>query len=306
MIKYKLFVVLFVLAVNTGYSQTWKYMRQEVQAGIGGTSFFGELGGAKGVAKHDFRDIRFSSTRPAINIGYKYMLMPLLSVKASFTSAYLSGNDASTKNANRQNRNLSFRAGIWEMAGAIEIYPFSENTSRRYKIRGVGGRASFTISPYISLGVGVVAFQPKAKLDGQWYKLQPLATEGQGLGGRPDKYKRYTYTTPIGIGVKYLVDRNISIGFELSLRYTGSDYLDDVSTSYYLPSELESVYGIESAQLADRAIDPSIGETGVLENPDGSNNYLQRGDPRYNDAYSLAIFSIHYRLRKGTKFIPKF
>lgn len=304
-------VLLFVLFLSIGaqsYGQTWKYMRQEFQFGIGGSSFFGELGGAKGVAQHDLRDIRFSATRPVITFGYKYMLLPNLSVKGLFSTAYLSGNDASTNNQIRKNRNLSFRSGIWEADLMFEVYPFSEQVTRRYKIRGVGGNGTFSISPYFSFGIGIAAFQPKAELEGTWYKLQPLGTEGQGLAGRPDKYKRYTYTIPLAVGAKYLIDRNWSVGFELSVRYTGSDYIDDVSTSYYSADEIEAAYGPEAAKLSDRGLnpDPTSQETGVINLPGGGKNYLQRGDPNWNDAYAYAIFSIHYRIRKGTKYIPKF
>ena len=300
---------LLIIFITVGFNldaQTWKYRRQEFQAGIGASSFFGELGGGRGEAQHDIRDIRFSATRPTISLGYKYMLAPVVSLKAGFITGYLSGNDASTENPVRQNRNLSFRSGIWEGNLMLEIYPFSELIERRYKIRGVGGSGSFSISPYIGFGIGAAFFQPKAELDGQFYKLQPLGTEGQGLAGRPDKYKRYTYTLPLAVGAKYLIDQNWSVGFEVSVRYTGSDYIDDVSTSYYLESEIEAAYGPIAAALADRGLDPSKGETGVIEYADGGNNYLQRGDPRWNDAYSYAIFSLHYRIRKGTKFIPKF
>ena len=308
MFKSILVIVLFLAIGTQAYSQTWKYMRQEFSFGIGASSFFGELGGGKGEAQHDIRDIRFSATRPAITLSYKYMIIPALSVKGVFNSAYLSGDDASTSNLIRQNRNLSFRSGLWGADLMFEVYPFSEQITRRYKIRGVGGNGTFSISPYISFGFGAALFQPKAKLDGTWYKLQPLGTEGQGLAGRPDKYKRYTYTIPLAIGAKYLIDRNWSVGFEISVRYTGSDYIDDVSTSYYSPDEIEAAYGKEAAQLSDRGLmlNPLSKETGVINLPGGGKNYLQRGDPLWNDAYSYAIFSIHYRIRKGTKFIPKF
>jgi len=157
---------------------------------------------------------------------------------------------------------------------------------------------------YIFVGVGVTAFNPKAELNGEWIALQPLGTEGQGLAGRPDLYNRFTIAFPFGAGVKYRIDRQLAISFELSLRYTMSDYIDDVSTSYYIPSEIEAAYGTNAAVLSDRALNPTL--TGVIEYGDGRNNYLQRGEPRYNDAYMFGIFSIHYRFLKGQTFIPKF
>lgn len=308
MLKTKVLFILFIVFGLQTNAQTWKYMRQEFQFGIGASNYFGELGGAKGEAVHDIRDYRFSTTRPVVSLGYKYMIIPSVSIKGTFNMALLSGDDAATKNLVRQNRNLSFKSGVIGADIMLEVYPFSEQITRRYKIRGVGGKGSFSVSPYFSFGIGAVGFQPKAKLDGEWYKLQPLGTEGQGLAGRPDKYKRYTYTIPLAIGAKYLIDRNWSVGFELSVRYTGSDYIDDVSTSYYSNDEIVNAYGAEAGALADRGLglDPASTETGVINLANGGKNYLQRGDPRWNDAYSYAIFSIHYRIRKGTKYIPKF
>ena len=301
-----LLFIFFVLINFVSTAQAWKYSRNEVQFGIGASNFLGDLGGANAIGTHGVKDFRFSMTRPTLMFGYKYMVTPAVSLKGSIVTSLLSGDDATTMEVARQNRNLSFRSGLLEFGVTAELYPFTEKTNHNYKIRGVWGSRSITLSPYFVTGIGFSLFQPKANLNGDWIKLQPLGTEGQGLGGRPDKYRRYTMSFPIGVGVKYLIDRNWSIGFEMSLRYTLSDYIDDVSTSYYIPSEIEAAYGATAATLADRALDPSLGTTGVNQFADGSNNYLQRGNPNYNDAYTFAIFSVHYRLRKGTKFIPKF
>ena len=148
-----------------------------------------------------------------------------------------------------------------------------------------------------------------AELNGDWVTLQPLGTEGQGLAGRPEKYKRYTMNFPIGMGLKYLIDKQWSLSFEMSLRYTLSDYIDDVSTSYYLPNEIQAANGGDSGVLSDRSLDPSLGLSGVTPNYSinyGVNNYLQRGNPKFNDAYMFAIFSVHYRFKQGSSFIPKF
>ena len=303
----KLFVfALITLLSQLSFGQTWKYSRNELQLGLGASNFLGDLGGAKGIGTHGVKDLKVRSTRPTIMLGYKYMVTPAFSLKGSIITSYLSGDDALTKELVRHTRNLSFRSGILEFGISAELYPFTERTSQRYRVRGVRGSKTFTISPYFVTGFGLTLFQPKAKLNGEWIKLQPLGTEGQGLAGRPDKYKRYTMSFPLGIGAKYLIDRNWSIGFEMSLRYTLTDYIDDVSTSYYIPNAIAAANGAEAATLSDRSLDPSLGLTGVVQYADGSYNYLQRGDPNFTDAYTFAIFSVHYRLRKGTKFIPKF
>jgi hypothetical protein len=306
--KIKLLLLLINLFIfgSISNAQAWRRSRNEVQLGIGASNFLGDLGGAKGIGTHGIKDLRFQSTRPTLMVGYKYMITPAVSVKGSFITAYLSGDDALTQNFVRQNRNLSFRSGLWELAASVELYPFTEKVRHDYRINGTWGHAGITLSPYFVTGIGFAFFQPKTKYNGEWVKLQPLGTEGQGLAGRPDKYHRYTLSFPIGVGLKYLVNKQWSIGFEMSLRYTLTDYIDDVSTSYYLPSEIEAAYGPTAAALSDRALDPSLGYTGVITYADGSRNYLQRGDPNYNDAYTFAIFSAHYRFMKGSKFIPRF
>lgn len=301
-----LLFIFFVLITQVSTAQAWKYSRSEVQFGLGASNFLGDLGGADAIGTHGIKDFRFSMTRPTVMLGYKYMVMPSFSLKGSIITSLLSGDDATTIEYARQNRNLSFRSGLLEFGLTAELYPFTEKTNHNYKIRGVWGSKSITLSPYFVAGVGISFFQPKTYYNGDWVKLQPLGTEGQGLAGRPEKYNRYTVSFPVGFGLKYLIDRNWSIGFEMSMRYTMSDYIDDVSTSYYIPSEIEAAYGSTAAILADRVLDPSLGTTGVSQFADGSNNYKQRGNPNYNDAYTFAIFSVHYRLIKGTKFIPKF
>ncbi|MEZ4938370.1 MAG: hypothetical protein R2799_12345, partial [Crocinitomicaceae bacterium] len=88
---------------------------------------------------------------------------------------------------------------------------------------------------------------------------------------------------------------------------TLSDYMDDVSTSYYDAAAIQQAYGAEAAALQDKALDPSLGWTGVIDYGDGRKNYLQRGDPNYKDGYLFAIINVHYRLSNFKKrYIPKF
>ena len=282
-------------------------MRHEVFFGVGASNFLGDLGGSKGIGTHGIKDLKFSATRPTLQGGYKFMILPSLSARGQITWGYVSGDDAKTKNAVRNTRNLSFRSVIWEFSGMAQYYPMGERIHPRYKIRGVNGNKTFSVMPYLFAGVGITFFNPKAQYNGKWYALQPLGTEGQGLAGRPDKYKRYTLALPIGAGLKYLINKQWAISFEMSLRYTLTDYMDDVSTTYYDPNKIEAAYGSPAGALSDRAIDPNNGVTGV--NPVGNKgliNYLQRGDPRWNDAYMFAIFSLHYRINKATTYIPKF
>lgn len=300
--------VLFLLPIVTT-AQTWRYVRHEVSFGVGVSNFLGDLGGAKGIGTHYFKDLKAHSTRPSIIAGYKYMLTPAISAKVTALWGYLHGDDAVTKNLVRNERNLSFRSMIGEFNLIAEYYPWGERVEPKYKlgaVRGIHGYKSFHLQPYFFTGIGMTLFNPKGKLNGQWYALQPLGTEGQGLPGRPAPYKRITMNFPIGMGVKYLIDKKWSLSFDLSVRYTLSDYIDDVSTTYYHPTAIEAAYGPEAAALSNRTLDPSSGNFGVTVFQNGLVNYKQRGDPKWNDAYMFAIFSVNYRFSQGATFIPKF
>ncbi len=303
MIKHFITLLLLIFSLSSN-AQAWKTVRHEAYFGLGASNFLGDLGGAKGIGTHGIKDLKIRMTRPTVMVGYKYMLNQYLSVKGSLIWGLLNGDDAVTKNEIRNNRNLSFRSNIGEAAAYIEYFPYGDKVYPRYKLKGVRGNKAFSLSPYLFTGIGVTLFNPKANYNGDWVALQPLATEGQGLAGRPEKYKRVTMSFPIGAGVKYRISKQLALSFELSLRYTLTDYIDDVSTSYYLPDEIEANTGAIAAELSDRSINPAI--NGVIEYGDGRNNYLQRGDPRWNDAYMFGIFSIHYRFVKGQTFIPKF
>jgi len=304
--KRLLLFLLLIACASQGIAQTWRYLRHEVAFGTGASNFLGDLGGSKGIGTHGIKDLRIKPTRPSLNASYKYMITPVFSVRGNLLWGYLSGDDAHTKNLIRNNRNLSFRSMIGEISVIGEFYPWGERVTPNYKITGVNGTKSFTIMPYFYTGVGLTFFNPKAMLDGSWVALQPLGTEGQGLAGRPDKYKRYTMCFPVGAGLKYMINQQWSLSLDVSLRYTLSDYIDDVSTTYYFADEIQAANGTAAGVLSDRALDPSLGWTGVISYSDGRNNYLQRGNPRYNDAYMFAIISVHYRFKKGQSYIPKF
>lgn len=298
-----LLVIGILLIPLSSEAQSWRYARHEASFGVGVSNFLGDLGGAKGIGTHYFKDLKARSTRPTLTAGYKFMISPSWSVRTNLSWGYLHGDDAVTKNDIRNNRNLSFRSMLGEWTVQGEFYPWSERVSHRYKIRGIAGNRTITLNPYIALGVGMTLFNPKADYNGTWVELQPLNTEGQGNPGRPDPYKRITMNFPIAVGVKYLITSQWSVGFELSVRYTLSDYIDDVSTSYYHPSSFTDPVAYD---LQDRSLNPSLGWTGVDVQSNGLVNYKQRGDPDWNDAYMFAIFSVHYRFTKGQTYIPKF
>lgn len=127
-------------------------------------------------------------------------------------------------------------------------------------------------------------------------RLQPLGTEGQGLIASRTKYSLIGICIPVGIGFKYTIDRYWGVGLEIGLRKTFTDYIDDVSTTYFDFANYPDANDL-AAVLADRSnkSDPKVTTAGQ-----------QRGDPRDKDSYMFGIFSLNYKLRTGRNNLPRF
>lgn len=292
-------------------AQHWRFLRNEVFFGIGASNFLGELGGADQIGSNGLRDLEFRMTRYTFSGGYRFIASPKFGIRANLTISRVDGDDALTEEPSRSARQLSFKSPIYELAGIVEYYPFGEKLDHLYRMKGAEGDKLSLLSPYIFTGIAGFYFNPKGQYNGEWYALQPLRTEGQGLApDRPEQYRRVSFAIPVGIGVKYALSNQWSIGFEISGRKTFTDYIDDVSTTYYYPDEIRTaaenagLNGDAAAYLSDPN-EGANGYTGVIGNQNGS-NFLQRGDDTDNDAYMFAIFSVHYRFLKGRSNLPKF
>jgi hypothetical protein len=286
----------------------------------GTNHFMGDLGGGKKDAAHflGVRDMDFVTTRPTWQLGYRYRLTEYFSFRINLTYALLSGKDEASASLGRQSRNLSFRSNIWELSGQFEYYFIKEKEVPRYSFSSL--RSVRNISAYLFVGFGGFENNPKAKYtDGKWYALRPLATEGQGSGleyeylnrttgltetvQAPEMYKRIAICIPMGLGMKYNINRKWAIGLEISNRYTSTDYLDDASDRYFnYNDDIVTSKGITppggalTTYFADRHLTSAPYQTGKT----------MRGDPTYNDSYILTLITVHYKLKKSNGSLPKF
>jgi hypothetical protein len=305
MIRSLLFLVFFS-ASFASFGQTWKFYRNEFSFAIGASNFLGEVGGANQEGTNGVRDLEFSMTRPTLGIGYSYKLSQYSKFRTTFLYGTLKGDDQLTQERFRNHRNLHFRSPLFELSAVIEVYPFTERIGHLYRLHGTRGKKSSQLSPYFLLGIGGFYYNPKA-LDpttNKWIALRPLSTEGQGLPGGAASYKRISICLPMGIGLKYAIDKEWSIGFEMSGRMTFTDYIDDVSTTYYDPNTIQDAKGPTAAYFSDPSSGPFVYANGYVA--ETTNPGMQRGDPNDNDSYLFAIFSIHYRFLKGRIHMPKF
>ncbi|MEI6766729.1 MAG: DUF6089 family protein [Bacteroidota bacterium] len=282
-------------------NKSWKKDRNQIMFGMGASNFLGELGGSNriGSGTVSLRDMDMPSTRPDFHIGYRYLLSNNFALRGMFNYAWIGGNDKYTKELFRQNRNLNFRTPIYELSCMVEYYLNFGAKGHKYKRPGLKGSKSFSFSPYIFAGVGGIYFNPETKYKDRWWDLQPLGTEGQGLVPTRTKYSLYQVVLPYGLGVRFDIDKNWAIGVEYGMRWTFTDYLDDVSTTYFDAEALRLNRGVYAADIANPSPsnvvgDPMWGSTQPSQ---------QRGDPTQNDTYVLGLITVYYTLNKG--FIPK-
>ncbi len=178
-------------------------------------------------------------------------------------------------------RNLSFKSPLTEGTLRMEFNFWPHSLSG----------ADFHWTPFIFGGFGFFSFNPMAQWrnpttgETNWHELQPLGTEGQGLGRYPDRahYSLLQLSMPFGVGIKMMPSKKVTIAMEYGFRKTWTDYIDDVSTTYVDAELLRSTYGEVSAALADRSV-----EGGGVANAPG----IKRGDDSLNDWYSYFNISI--------------
>lgn len=281
-----------VTSLNAQFGSHWRKLRHEVIVGIGSTNFMGELGGSDKAGSHFIRDFEFASSRPLIYVGYRYKLHPNFALRGSAYYGYISGNDALSDDIYRKARNISFRSPLAELGVNFEYHILKEKYGHRYDLRRIRGKGNKP-SLYIFTGVAGFYFNPQGKYtDDTWYNLQPLGTEGQGIVSTREKYSRFSVAIPMGFGVGFLINRQLAIGAEFGFRYTFTDYLDDVSTTYVDNDLFED-------PVAAYFADPS-------DDWNGSATYNQRGNPRYNDVYMFLTLNVSYKLKKRGRGRSKF
>lgn len=240
------------------------------------------LGGA-GVAYYmgdlsDGVDFQHLGLGPNLSLGGTYRFTEHVSLRSELRFYQLQANQKDSRNANN---NLSFRTRNpdFYVGAQGDLFSFSRKA-----------RAN----PYLFAGVGTTFLNPKAELQGTWYSLAPLTTEGV-------KYARTPLLVVAGIGVTYHLTDRWGLGLELCNNFLTSDYLDDVSGFYPEPDALPNDL---ARQLSDRA--PEIGGT---PNQPG----FQRGNPKVKDSYVFLSVKAQYLLttryfaqqRKKTR-CPKF
>ena len=292
-----LLIIIFISFGKESFAQggftrpnDWKKYRKELVIQAGVSEFLGDLGGLNRIGT-DFSpvDIEFTLTRPALSLAYRYKFAKNFNIHSSFNYLLVSGDDKLTTEQFRNNRNLNFKSNIFELAVRAEVSLFASQVGHRYGIKKTLMRRHKGKSNEFILFVGVGGFwyNPKGRNpSGKWEKLYPLHTEGQGLPDGPKQYKRISVSIPMGIAWRMTLNKLWCIGLEYSFRKTFTDYIDDVSTTYYPDRTVQAdAYGVKSLAFSD----PSLGNIPNATAPNGDGTGAQRGDKEKDSYMSLQV-----------------
>lgn len=263
----------------------------DISFGIGTSNYYGDLAPYNRPIQSTLQNINWN-----IGVDFTRHFTPHFSGRASLTWVRLTGDDNKFEGVagleQLYMRNAHFRNDVQELAftGIYNLIP----ETRSYRNRP-------QLNPYLFAGIAVFHHNPMAKVPtdytgseaspGEWVSLQPLNTEGQGLPNYPDQpYNLVNVNIPFGAGVKYKLDKNWDLGFEVGVRYTFSDYLDDVGGYFADKADLTGISSL-SAAMGHRENEKIAALTGRDREAFARAYYAKRVDPAFSDPNLFPIGS---------------
>lgn len=254
-------LVVFLLGISNTQAQ-----RVRLNGALGLSAYYGDL--IQGTPA-------LQDVSPQMQLGASYDLKKQLRLRLGLAFMKVKGADRNNIRIDYKERNLSFSSNIFEFSPMIE-YDFVS-------------REEYFLVPYVFGGIGVFSYNPTTiDPNGQKINLRDWSTEGQGIAGLNlgKSYGKTGLSIPIGLGMRYELSEDLSIGAELNVRRTFTDYIDDVSTTYPEPTLLAAAKpGAE--RLSYRGYELGVGFPGVSR---------PRGNPKQKDVYYSIQFAITYRL----------
>lgn len=257
MFRNSFFIILFLAATAKVFAQP-NALNHEAELGIsiGTGHYFGDMNRS-----------RVNRPKPAVGIFFRKQFGSYVAIRAHAHAAKLGYADKYNTTPFERQRNLSFNTDVAEftLQGDFNFFKF------------IPGSPDYRFTPYVTFGVGMFSFDPYAYIPGDEdpHDLNRRMTEGQ-----PSPYAQNAFCFPIGMGIKYNFFRNLNIGFEVAYRFTNTDYIDDVSTTYSDPSMLTP--GTPSYILRDRSVTlPMLGIPGK-----------QRGFSQQKDSFIFAELTL--------------
>lgn len=270
----RLFLVFWLGITSASFGQQATFLSQsEIGVSLGQMYYIGDLNPY----------VPFYRSQWAFSLMYRYNLYTRMSLRLNYTQGSVEAYDQDANNPIRVNRNLNFQSDIKELAGGIEFYYanfYFGRSNGKKKIQG---------TCYLLAQLGIFYMNPTTNLNGETVELRPLGTEGQGTSlSKKGTYSNFQPCLPLGVGAKAQIGKNVTVNFDLAIRKTFTDYLDDVKSATYAdPSVLSASNGENSALLSNRSLDGA--------------RHGYRGNPTTKDWYVYAGAMVSIRLGRGRK-----
>lgn len=241
-------VLAMVLTYSYGFSQPWKSARLEIFGGLSGFQYFGDIGGTADASNLlGLKDINLAKLRPGFIGGARYHITKPFQVKATYQIGYITQEDDGSRNEGRE---LSFSTVVNEITAIAEYYIIPESDENYYysimQVRGGLRHFKQPYSLYVFAGLG-----------GSYYSVNPdeLLQSSPRFNGD----KHITMVIPAGIGFKYALIPKISLGLELTGRYTFTDYLDGYTSPYSKHNDVYYSFSILFNYKIQQTRKPNIG-----------------------------------------------
>ena len=270
LLKIKILSFFFILFFSSANAQQANFFsRSEFGVSIGQMYYIGDLNKFKPFYKSNW----------AGGLMYRYNLHSRLSLRFNYLQGKVEAYDSDAKNPVTINRNLSFQSPIKEVAGGVEFHYFPFQF----------GQKKNSGTAYLLAQLGVFYMSPSVVINGETIDLQVLGTEAQGTDiNSSRKYSKFQLCVPLGLGVKASLGKNVTFNFDLALRKTFTDYIDDVKAfSYADPAIIASEYGSLAADLSNQSF--------------VDDRYAVRGNPTTKDWYVYCGGMVTIRLGSGNK-----
>lgn len=137
----------------------------------------------------------FSFFRPAGTVFYRYNVSPVVSLRASLLAGNLHADESKLNDPIHLVRKKKFSTQLTEFAATVEYNFFNYRPKKEV----------YRYSPYLTGGLAV-------------YNVQ-------GIDG-------FQVSVPMGVGLKYRVNKRINFGAELVARKTFTDKLDGINSNH--------------------------------------------------------------------------
>ncbi len=270
-IKFYLIATVLLVAFSTNAQKSPKkmgssdYSKFSVSLGGGIANYYGDL-----IKKR----INLTQFGASLSAGAQYAFSPRIAARFDLSYEKLQGSDNKSGGAYPNSRGLSFKSNVFDFSLAAEFTVLDLN--------------KFPISPYVSAGVGVLVFDPYAYdgVTGKRQYLHDLNTEGQGLPGYGSSYSRSALEFPLGAGLKFRANDNLTLALDFNYRITRTDYLDDVSSNRYPDKALLDTRNPITANYTWRG-----------SGPYPTNPSLSRGNPNNNDGFFTTQLKLIFKIK---------